>query len=157
MSDTDAAVDQTLVGIEQEADAVEIVTAVIGSSFRRRFTVQLVLADIAQSFRRRLVTNTASAEITTELRGFSQAARVRNVALGTHPLLPGRSGIDAPRDAHQPPISNAELEFFRARVYARGVDAMVPPPAIAAKNLTSDRLPKPRPVVKPFPQRGKPK
>ena len=61
---------------------------------------------------------------------------------------PGAGGI-APKD---PRIHFAELEFFRNRdMHGRHVAAMVPPPVIAQRNLTTPQYPSSRPVVVPIP------
>lgn len=59
-----------------------------------------------------------------------------------------------PRDR----IHHAELEFFRQRdMQARGVAAMVPPPAVAHRNLTTPQYPSSRPVIVPAVYKGRPK
>jgi hypothetical protein len=162
-------IDMTLSGFSQEIDVVEhvdtgdTVLAAIAQTFRRRFSVQLVYADIAQTFRRRLVTQVMSAAVTTELFGLTQAVDAENLTPDQVAEIirrrirvrPGESGIDKPWATRDPPIHPGEIDFFRRKVYARNVDAMVPPPLIANRNLTTQHSNKvPRPVVDRRP-RGK--
>lgn len=132
------AIAQTLFGITQQADAAEVMRA----------EADMTLFGIAQDIR---VTSSidAVATISTTLPLFRQAAHVH----APKHLKPGLTGIDAPKMAHEPRIHAAELEFFRGKVYARGVQAMVPPPIIAHHNLTTHQLPPSRPVVNRRPLR----
>jgi hypothetical protein len=124
----------TLFAPTQAASAIEIFPSTIAQTLLAPAAhVEVVSVRIAQTFRRRFH---------RDLPPIPDEAH-----------KPGISGIDKQKMAHEPKIHAAELEFFRGKVYARGVQAMVPPPVIAHHNLTTHQLPPSRPVVNRRPLR----
>lgn len=137
--------EQTLPGFVQALEAVEIEPSYIeqmlaGFAQDAETDVEIPAGDVAGSIEQLLF-------------GFYQRALAEVPDAVDRPIKPGHSGINEPRMSHAPPITTAELEFFRGKEYARNVQALVPPPMVAAANLTTRHFPQSRPVVDRTPLR----